>query len=191
MRVIGVVGSNGSGKDEVVKYLDQRYRIPFISVGDIVREIAGQEGIKPTRDNLDDFTRRYFTRHGNGYFIKLAVEKIQQSKWRYAGISGIRSPEDVTILKESFKKDFILIHVYVTDPRIRYERMKKRGSKRDEISYEDFLKQDQVSEQLFHIQEAINLADYSIPNDGSLEDLHYRIDKLVSQSVGGLGTMFD
>ncbi len=152
MKVIGVVGLNGSGKDEVVRYLDLRFHIPFISVGDIVREIAGQEGVEPTRDNLDEITRRYFTRHGNGYFLKLAVEKIQQSKWRYAGISGIRSPEDIAILKEAFKKDFILIHIYVTDPRIRYERMRKRGSKRDEIAYEDFLKQDQVSQELFHIQ---------------------------------------
>ena len=53
-----------------------------------------------------------------------------------------------------------------------------RGSKRDKLTYEEFLKQDQVSEELFHIREAIQMADLSISNNGSLEDLHQEIDKL-------------
>ena len=40
MRIIGVVGKNGSGKDEVLKYLRIRYSVPFLSTGDIVREMA-------------------------------------------------------------------------------------------------------------------------------------------------------
>jgi dephospho-CoA kinase len=70
MKVIGVIGLNGSGKDEVVKYLHQRYAVPLLSVGDIVREIAGQEDKEPTRDNLDEITRRYFAKYGQGYFLK-------------------------------------------------------------------------------------------------------------------------
>ena len=186
MKVIGVIGLNGSGKDEVVKYLHQRYAVPLISVGDIVREIAGQEGKEPTRDNLDEITRRYFAKYGQGYFLKMVVDKIRLNGWKYVGISGIRSPVDVSIVKEAFKNDFILINVFVTNPRVRYERMKKRGSKRDEISDEDFLKQDQQSEKLFNIQEAIRMADFSIPNDGTLEDLHFHVDKLVSESIGQL-----
>ena len=53
-----------------------------------------------------------------------------------------------------------------------------RGSKRDNLTYEEFLKQDQVSEELFQIKEAIEMADYSISNNGSLEDLHREVDKL-------------
>ncbi len=183
MKVIGVIGLNGSGKDEVVKYLNQRYGIPLISVGDIVREIAGREGVEPTRENLDEITRRYFAKHGKGYFLKLIVAKIRQNKLDCTGISGIRSPEDVSILKEAFNTDFVLVHVYVSDPRGRFERMVKRGSQRDAMSYADLLKQDQISEELFHIQEAINKADISIANDGKLEDLHRRVDQLVAEST--------
>ncbi len=183
VKVIGVIGLNGSGKDEVVNYLNQRYGVPLISVGDIVREIAGREGVEPTRDNLDEITRRYFAKYGKGYFLKLIVAKIRQNKWDCTGISGIRSPEDVSNLKEAFNKDFILVHVYVTDPRVRFERMRGRGSKRDAMSYEDLLKQDQVSEELFHIQEAINEADFSLANDGKLDDLHRRVDQLIAESI--------
>ena len=181
MKVIGVIGLNGSGKDEVVKYLNQRYSVPLISVGDIVREIAFREGIEPVRENLDNITRRYFSQFGEGYFLKLIIDKIRNNKWQTAGISGIRSPQDVAVLKDAFKADFILIYVYVTDDRVRYERIHQRGSARDQISYTDFLQQDQVSEELFHIREAISQADYSVSNDGTLEDLHRQIDKLVEE----------
>ena len=180
MKIIGVIGLNGSGKDEVINYLNKLYNVPTISVGDIVREIAAKEGVEPTRDNLDEITRRYFKQYGEGYFLKQVVEKIRRNNWQTAGISGIRSPEDIAILKEAFKKDFVLVHVYITDSRVRYDRVKKRGSNRDRMTYEDFLKQDEVSRQLFNIQEAIDLADYSIPNDGTLDDMHNEIKKLIT-----------
>lgn len=181
MKVIGVIGLNGSGKDEVVNYLNKEYGVPLISVGDIVREIAAKEGIEPTRDNLDSITKRYFGQFGEGYFVKQVVEKIRHNKWKVAGISGIRSPRDIAIIKEAFEKDFILTHVYISDPKVRHERISKRGSKRDQSSYEEFLKQDKISQELFHIQDAIKLADYSIPNDGSLKDIHMAIDKLIKE----------
>ena len=70
MKVIGVIGLNGSGKDEVVNYLNQHYGIPVLSVGDIAREIAGREGVEPTRDNLDEITRRYFTKYDLQQILK-------------------------------------------------------------------------------------------------------------------------
>ena len=182
MKVIGVIGLNGSGKDEVVKYLNQKYGVPLISVGDLVREIARQRGIAPVREKLDDITREYFERFGEGYFIRAIVDAIRQNHWETAGISGIRSPQDIAILKDAFGKDLILIHVYITDPVVRYERVKKRGSERDKIDYTEFLKQDQISEELFKINEAVKQADYSIPNDGSLEDLHQQIENLIESN---------
>jgi dephospho-CoA kinase len=182
MKVIGVVGLNGSGKDEVVKYLNRQYGVNLISVGDLVREIAGREGVEPTRENLDEITRKYFTRYGRGYFLKLVVEKIRQNRWEFTGISGIRSPEDVKVLEEAFKNMFILISVNITDAQVRYARMKKRGSQRDNMTYEDFQKQDQVSEDLFRVHEVMMLAQISVANDGPLEDLHRKIDDLVKNA---------
>jgi orotate phosphoribosyltransferase len=179
MQVIGVVGLNGSGKDEVVKYLNIKYAVPLISVGDIVREIAAGEGIEPSRENLDGITKKYFERYGEGYFLKLVIEKIRQNGWRTCGISGIRSPRDIALVREAFKQDFILIHVYISDPRIRYERIHQRGSRRDELTYAEFLHQDQVSEELFHISQSIASADYSISNDGTSEDLQREVGMLV------------
>ena len=172
MKIIGVIGQNGSGKDEVLKYLRAKYEVPFLSTGDMVREIAAKEGKEPTRENLQEISQRYFREFGQGCFVKLAAEKIRQNGWEIGGITGIRSLDDVKVLKNIYGKDFILINVYVSNPEVRYNRMLKRGEGRDPHSYEQFLRQDEAEEELFHIQSAAQYANYSISNDGTLDDLH-------------------
>lgn len=182
MKVIGAVGHNGSGKDEVLKYLKARYGVPFFSTGDMVREIAAQEKVEPTRDNLRAISERYFRKHGRGCFVKLLCERIRRDGGPIVGISGIRSLVDVQILREAFGDAFVLINVSVSNPRQRYKRMVKRGEERDSQQYEQFLIQDKAEEALFHITEAGEQADYTIGNDGSLADLHQAIDRLVGDN---------
>ncbi len=180
VKVIGDIGQNGSGKDEVLKHLRAKYNVPFLSTGDAVRDIAAKEGVEPTRENLGKISDRYFREFGKGCFVKLLADKIRQGGWKIAGISGIRSLDDVSILKDIFGKDFVLIHVYITDPHVRYNRMTRRGAGRDPHSYEQFLSQDRAEEELFSLKEAERRADYTISNDGTLDDLHSEIDRLVS-----------
>jgi len=179
MRVIGVIGKNGSGKDEVLKYLKAMHNVPFLSTGDMVREIAAREGRSSDRTTLQEISDSYFREHGQGCFVKMAAEKIRERKWPVAGISGVRSPHDVGLLREMLGRSFVLIDVFVTDPRIRFERMRRRGAERDTESYERFLEQDRGEEQVFHVGEAAGLADYALSNDGALEDLHRGIEDLI------------
>lgn len=179
MKVIGAVGQNGSGKDEVLKYLKAHYGVPFFSTGDMVREIAAKEGVEPTRDNLRVISERYFRERGEGCFVRLLAERIRQDGGEMIGISGIRSLKDVQILRDIFGEAFVLINVSITDPHERYERMRNRGEERDPQAYEQFLVQDKAEEDLFHIAEAGEQADYAISNDASLADLHKAIDRLV------------
>ncbi|MEA1959124.1 MAG: AAA family ATPase [Chloroflexota bacterium] len=185
MKVIGVIGKNGSGKDEVLKYLRDRYGVPFLSTGDIVRGIAATEGREPTRPNLQEISDRYFRERGEGCFVRMTVDRIRENGWTAAGISGVRSPIDVKILKESLGGDFVLIDVYVTDPRMRFERMSARGEGRDAKAYDDFVQQDEAEEAMFHIDEASKMAAWSLDNDGTLEDLHRTIGGLVGEGLLG------
>jgi dephospho-CoA kinase len=179
IRVIGAVGQNGTGKDEVLKYLKQKYDVPFIATGDIVREIAVREHLELNRENLGNLSERYFKEFGRGCFVKMAADKIRENGWNIAGISGVRTPDDVRILRETFAMNFVLIRVFVTDPKVRYSRMVARGEGRDPKSYEQFLQQDKNEEACFSVQEVEAMADYSVANDGTLDDLHRAIDRLV------------
>jgi dephospho-CoA kinase len=180
IKVIGAVGQNGSGKDEVLKHLRSKYGVPFFSTGEMVREIAAKEGIEPTRENLGKISEGYFQKMGKGCFVRLLADKIRKSDLKTVGISGIRSLDDVTILQDIFGKEFILVRVYISDPHVRYERMTKRGEGRDPHSYEQFLQQDKTEDELFSVKAAEQRADYSLSNDGTLEDLHLEIETLVA-----------
>jgi dephospho-CoA kinase len=180
MKIIGVIGQNGTGKDEVLKYLRAKYGVPFLSTGDMVREIAAKEGKEPTRENLQDISEMYFREFGRGCFVKLAAEKIKQNGWTVGGISGIRSADDVKVLQDALGGDFILVNVYVSNPQVRFERMQARHEGRDPRSYDQFLSNDKAEEEIFHIQFAVQSADFDISNDGTLDDLHKEIDLLVT-----------
>ncbi len=182
MIVIGAVGRNGSGKDEVLKYLKSAYDMPFLSTGDIVRGIAAEEGIAPTRENLGKISERYFAERGKGCFVKMVADKLKTSNRPVAGISGIRSADDVAILKNIFGGNFVLFRVYVTDPKVRFNRMVQRAEGRDPKSYEQFLKQEATEEEIFHIGEAETHADYAVANDTTLEEMHRRIDEIVTKN---------
>ncbi|MDY6916439.1 MAG: AAA family ATPase [Chloroflexota bacterium] len=179
MKVIGAIGQNGSGKDAVTKHLGTKYGLPLLSTGDIVRDIAAKEGLEPSRTSLQQISDRYFRQFGEGCFVKMIVDRLTHSDWPVAAITGIRSPEDVAILRDAFGDDFLLIHVHVTDARDRYERMCKRGEGRDQNTYDEFARQDQAEETLFHLSQAASLADCSLRNDGTLEDLHRALDRLL------------
>ena len=180
MKIIGVIGQNGSGKDEVLKYLRVKYGLPFLSTGDMVREIAAKEGKEPTRENLQEISERYFREFGRGCFVKLAAEKIKQNGWTVGGISGIRSADDVKVLKGALDRDFILINVNVSNPKVRFARMQARHEGRDPQTYEQFQRNDKAEEEIFHIRTAAKSADFSVSNDGTLDDLHKEIDSLVA-----------
>jgi dephospho-CoA kinase len=180
MKVIGVIGKNGSGKDEVLKYLKEKHGVPFLSTGDMVREIAASQGRPSDRTTLQEISDSYFQKYGQGCFVRMVADRIREKGWSVAGISGVRSPHDVQLLKEILGRSFVLIEVFVTDPPVRFERMRRRGAERDTDSYERFLEQDRGEEQVFHVGEAVRLADYSLSNDGGLEDLHRAIDDLIA-----------
>ena len=181
MKVFGVIGRNGSGKDEVVKYLQREYDVPFVSVGDMVREIARRKGVSLTVENLHRISKERIQKFGKEHFMDLVIKKIDQNGWQTAGITGVRTPEDVRHLKGSFNSDFILFHVYVSDPNLRYERIQKRAKERDPQSYDQFLEQDRTEENLFRISKAIEQADYSLDNDKSIEHLHGQTDRILAE----------
>ncbi len=175
--VIGVIGKNGSGKDQVVNFLEENYDIPALSIGDIVREIAKDEGKSQDRESLHEISIDRITEYGKTYFAKMVVDKIEASDWLAVAVTGIRTPDDVDVFEKRYDEYFILAHVEITDPEIRFNRLKERGAERDPKTYEEFKKQDKAEEKEFNISEAMKRADIKLNNDGSLQNFHKSIMK--------------
>ena len=97
------------------------------------------------------------------------------------GVTGIRTPTDVATLRHYFGSDFLLIHVNVGNPELRFERLQQRREARDPQNYEDFLAQEKTEKDLFQLDEAIQQADLTIANTSTLEEFHREIDQLITQ----------
>lgn len=180
-KVIGVVGLNGSGKDALLKHLKERCGLEILSLGDVARELAHLEEVPSSRSRLHEISQKYTERYGEDFFIKALLEEIRNKSLQKVGITGIRKSSEIEFLRRHFGANFFLIHVQVDNPKLRFERFKKKAKARDPKNYEEFLAQDKAEKDLFQIDEAMQRADATISNNGTLEDFYREIDKLISQ----------
>jgi dephospho-CoA kinase len=181
--VIAAVGKNGTGKDFFLEYLAKTYDLPMISIGDVVRELATNDGLEHTRDNLHKTSQKYMGKHGQTFFPAQICEKIKASEHENYLVSGIRPPSDVQVLKDAFGSDFVLVDVVITDDAVRYARMAARGSQRDNVGVEEFRRLDAQEESIFHTSESEKMADVVIKNDGTAEDFFAAADAFYKQYV--------
>jgi dephospho-CoA kinase len=177
MRVLGVTGRNGSGKDTVAEILRQRCGAGEVSVGDVVRELADEEGVEATRENLHEVSSRYLRERGNDFFARRVVERVQRRDERVVSISGVRTPVEVDVYRAQFGDDFLLAYVRVGDQEIRYDRSRRRGETRDKQSREQFAEQDRRENEIYRLDETIARADVVLDNGGTLEQLKRQVQQ--------------
>jgi dephospho-CoA kinase len=142
MKIIGISGTNGSGKDTVGQILEEDYGYLFVSVTDILRDELKKEGKPAERENLRKLSARWRKESGLGVLIDKAVEIFNAQEKEYKGlvVSSIRNVGEVEHIHELGGKV-----VWVdADPRVRYERITSRQrSSEDEKTFEEFLKEEQ------------------------------------------------
>ena len=181
MKVIGLVGPIGSGKDTVSDYISKKYGYKVIVMGDIVREIATELGRGHSRDDLHLTQREVVAKYGLSYFAGRVVEKIRKNGWEKVVINGIRRPEDAAVPKKEFGKDMVVALVDAL-PQIRFERMKARKRQGDPHTMEEFIRQEKNEKKLFQFDETMKFVDsIIINNDGSFEQLYKTVDAFMKK----------
>ena len=181
MRVIGLFGLIGSGKDTVSDYIAEKYGYSVIIMGDIVRELAAQRGLELNRDNLARVQREQVERHGMTWFADEVVRRIRAHGLQKAIINGIRRPEDARVPKSAFGDDMILIEVYA-DPEIRFQRMRSRARIGDPTTLEEFLHQEELDKKNFDFVTLQTFIDHRVTNNGTLAELQAQVDTLLQKT---------
>jgi dephospho-CoA kinase len=181
--IIGLVGRIGAGKDTAAEYLVDVLGAQLISMGDMVRHLAAEEGVEPTRENLNRISDYYLKLDGPGFFPKMVAKKIKENSGRDVVITSVRTPNDITVLRRELDNDIVFLWVEASQE-MRYKRLKLRASARDTSSHEEFLKQDENEERIFKLSESQKMTDYSVVNESSLEELHMRLDEVLTK-IGG------
>jgi dephospho-CoA kinase len=98
-------------------------------------------------------------------------------------IDGIRNPGEVEYLKKKFGKNFVLIAVDAPKE-LRFKRLLERKKEGDPKTFEEFNEIDETDngknqpEYGQRVGECLKLADYLIINDGSLDELNKKLEKI-------------
>lgn len=187
MKLVGLSGTNGAGKDSVAEVLRDSHNYLFVSVSDLLREEAKVRGLDTERIHLRTISAEWRRDHGLGVLVKKAIELYEQKGGdkTYHGlvVSSIRNPGEVDIIHEEGGK---LLWVDA-DPKVRYERIYSRGRDDDEKTFEQFSKEEQAEMQYsgdkatLSIGEVKKQADETLINNSSnLGDL----DEQVGYTLG-------
>ena len=183
MIIIGVTGTLGAGKGEVVSYFKQKGFAHF-SVRSFLLEEMGRRGIPITRDNMTSFADDLRKTHSPSYLLEQMYYQAVKNGHN-AVLESVRALGELDFLRTNASKDpsmkFYLVAVDA-DPKIRYERIVRRKSALDNVSFEQFIADEKremgsSDPNRGNISKCIQLADITIVNEGSLEDLHAQMKK--------------
>ena len=177
--LIGLTGRNAAGKGEVAEHL-QKKSFSYCSLSDVIRDEIHSNGGKLTRENLINMGNKLRSQFGASILAQRVLAKTQNNN--HYVIDSIRNPAEVEVLKHG--GHFRLLTVKA-DAKIRFQRIKERNREGDPLSYNNFLALEEkeavgnVNSQTLSAVEA--LADHTLENNQSLQELHDTVDKLLIQ----------
>jgi len=177
MRVVAVAGMPGSGKSEVVSILTENAHT--VSMGDIVREFTERKGLEMTPENVGNIAVTERELYGMDVWAHRTVERLSDLSVDMVVIDGLRGGSEVDVFRSNWRDDFSLIAVHAT-PETRYSRMLER-KRADDPSAEVDLQERDMRELAWGAKEAIEGADHTLINEGTLEDLRSRVEKLLAE----------
>ena len=176
--LVGLTGRNASGKSTVVEWFSDR-GLSSVSCSDSIRAWLGEQGIETTRDNLIEGGRELRRKGGGGVLAEMLLEILDGED---AVVDSIRTPAEVEALRD--RGDFTLIEVRAGEES-RWQRMTARGRSGDPTEREAFLSQEAAEaksedEAGQALDATAAMADITIQNDGSMEDLLGRLEEIWS-----------
>ncbi|MEJ0053578.1 MAG: AAA family ATPase [bacterium] len=179
--ILGIAGTLGAGKGTVVEYLVEEQGFTHFSVRNFLWEEVDRRGLPRVRDNLSIVANDLRAKHGAGY-ITGELLKRAQSYGADVIIESLHTLGEANFLREH---GAIILGVDA-DVRARYERIRKRGTETDQVSFEKFVEDNEreiaSNDPAKHnIRAVIDSADFTITNDGTLEELHKQIDRILSE----------
>lgn len=175
IKLIGLTGTNGAGKGEAASFFEKKGYAPF-SLSDLIREELQKRNLDVTRDNLIKMGNKLRGLFGPDILARRVLKKVK----RNSVIDSIRNPREVEYLRK--QKDFILLAIDAP-VELRYLRAEKRGRNESASTLKEFIAKE--TEEMSHqekgqqLQNCLKMADHTINNDGSLEDLHRKLEEFL------------
>lgn len=175
--IIGFTGRIAAGKETLKDFFIKK-GFDYFTLSQMLIEEMEKKGIPITRNNLQNYGDMLRKKQGAGVLMEIFLKKINPNGNHI--IDGIRNPGEVIELK---KHNSILIAIDAPQ-KSRFERLLKRAKPSDPKTWEEFLKVDDrdfsdkdnpLGQQ---VGKCMEMADFTIINDGNVEDLKKKIEEV-------------
>ncbi|HSW37626.1 MAG TPA: AAA family ATPase [Candidatus Saccharimonadales bacterium] len=149
LKIIGLAGTNGSGKDTVGQILAEKHGYLFVSATDLLRAELERRSLPPAREHMRALSAEWRRESGLGVLVDKVMAEYEKVKNRYTGVAmaSMRNPGEADRIH-----DLGGTMVWVdANPRVRYERIKANAANRgglravdDQKTFEQFLSEEQA-----------------------------------------------
>ncbi len=177
MKVVSIVGMAGSGKSEVARMFE-RNGFGKIRFGDITDEEIKKRGLELNEENERYIRQQLRKEHGMSAYAKLNLPRIDDSlKSSDVVIDGLYSWEEYALLKNRYGDRFHVVAVWAS-PKTRYQRLARRRIR--PLTVEEAASRDTAELENTNKGGPIAMADFTIINETSLEDLKQETERIIS-----------
>jgi len=182
-KIICIVGMCGAGKSIVADELVEK-GYSFIRFGQITLDIVKEKGLEPTEKNEKEIREKLREEHGMGAFATLNIPKFDELLENGKVVAdGLYSWSEYKILKEKYGKQMIVLAVYAP-PYLRYQRLEARKKIDEKMRSRPITKEQAASRDWAEIENIekggpIAIADYTLLNTGTIEDLKESLSKII------------
>ena len=178
MKVVSIVGMSGSGKSEVSRVFEENgfTRIRF---GDVTDAEIKKRGLELNEENERYIRELLRKEHGMSAYARLNLPRIDSAlKHSDVVIDGLYSWEEYTFLKAYFGKAFWVVAVWAS-PKTRHARLVSRAYRG--LTPEEAASRDRAEIENTNKGGPIALADFTITNESSPEDLKREAERIISE----------
>ena len=177
MKVVSIVGMTGAGKSEVARVFEEDgfIRIRF---GDVTDQEIKERGLELNEKNERRIRELLRKERGMAAYAQMNLPRIN-SALTYADvvIDGLYSWEEYTFLKDYYGEGFCVVAVCAS-PGTRYARLASRSSRG--LTAEEAAGRDRAEIENINKGGPIAMADYTIINESSLEDLEEEVRRVIT-----------
>lgn len=189
MKVIGLTGTMGSGKNTVKHILLRKFKCYHVTLSDVILgEIEKKRGTF-NRTTLQDMGDEMRKKYGGHILALIAIEYLPRDKEMIV-VDGIRNPGEVEYLRKKFGKDFALMAVDAPTE-TRFQRIKGRNDPKDPKTLDEFSETDRRDRgegqppHGQHVAACVAMAEFKIENNGTSEQLEGKIDEVMKKVIAG------
>jgi len=179
--LVGITGSFGAGKGSVANYLVKEKGFKHYSARAFLTEEIKRRGLPVNRDSMIVIANDLRAKHSPSYIFEQLVTKAKEGGGN-AVIESIRAVAEARYLKE---QGGVVLGVDA-DPKTRYERIVRRGSETDHVTFEEWRAQelresnpdDPTKQDIFG---ALRESDQVIRNTDTVIELHGAVDAFLEK----------